>query len=106
MPSAKAQPAGGFKVCPIGWAAEQIYDRLSAPDQPVWRLVLIDDRRTPVPQQVVVRIDWSVLSFHQTNRVRQTVGFLAAGQRGCDLACEFGITRPGITQRMARLLED
>jgi hypothetical protein len=101
--SRKAQRAGGFKVYSLGGKHEQVYNCLSAPDQPVWRDHLLHDRRTPVPDQVAFRCDWSTFLAQQTDRVRQMIGLLAAGHRRCDVAEKFGITPSAITQRMDRV---
>jgi hypothetical protein len=102
----RAQRAGGFKVRLLGWNDEEIYDCLTAPDQPVWRWVLLEDHRTPVPDQVAFRLDWSTFLAQQTDRTRQAIGMLAAGHRRCEVADRLGVTRPALTQRMNRVRRD
>ena len=102
----RARRAGRYSVHRLSCNRERIFDCMSAPDQPVWRLVLLEDRRTPVPDQMAFRIDWSVFLSQQTDRVRQMVGLLAAGHRRCEVADKLGITGSAITQRMARVQRD
>jgi hypothetical protein len=92
-----------FKVHPLPGMKEYTYDCLSPADHPVWRRALLEDHRTPIPDQVAFRVDWSMFLARQTNRTRQIIAMLAAGHRRCEVAETFGVTSPALTQRMNRL---
>jgi len=102
----RAQRAGRYKVHRFGHNNQQIFDCMSAPDQPVWRLVLLEDRRTPIPDQVAFRVDWSVFLSQQTDRVRQMVGLLAAGYRQIEVAEKLGVTPAAVCQRTKKVERD
>lgn len=79
------------------------YDCLSPNDAPVWRYLFLEDRRTPVSDQVAFRIDWSTFLSRQSDRTRRIVAVLAEGHRRCDVADRFGVTASALTQRMNRV---
>ena len=100
--SFRAQQAGGFRVERLPWDAPQAYDVIKAPE-PVWRLRLLEDRGTPVPDQVRFRIDFSAFVRNQHSRSRKAMAMLASGDKRCEVADRLGITASAITQRMARV---
>jgi DNA-directed RNA polymerase specialized sigma24 family protein len=104
--SRKAQRARGFSVLRLPSMDGHVFDCLSAPDQPVWKDHLLHDRRTPPPDQVAFRIDWSRFLAQQNDRTRRAIGLLAAGYRRSEVADTLGVTRPAITQRMDRVRRD
>jgi len=99
----KAARSGNFKVHRLRDARDYIYDCLASNDHAVWRLVLLEDRRTPVADQAAFRLDWGSFLSRQSDRVRQIIAALAAGHRRCDVADRFGISASALTQRMNRL---
>ncbi len=98
----RAQRAGGFEVMSLSRGNGYRFDCLRVPDQPVWRLTLLHDRRTPIPDQVAFRQDWSTFMAQQTDRTRQAIALLAEGDQRCEVADKLGVTAPAITQRMNR----
>jgi hypothetical protein len=101
--SRRAAQRRQFKVHRLCGREHCIYDCLALNDHPVWRRVLLEDRRTPVPDQVAFRIDWSAFLSRQTDRTRRMLAMLAEGHRRCQVADKFGVTAPALTQRMDRL---
>lgn len=102
----QAQRAGGFRVLRLPSKEGRIFDCLSAPDQPVWKDHLLHDRRTPPPDQVAFRIDWSEFLAEQSDRTRRAIGLLAAGYKRSEVADTLGVTRPAVTQRIDRVRRD
>lgn len=92
-----------FAVHRLHGAKHQIYDCLSPADQPVWRCVLLEDRQTPVPDQVAFRMDWSKFLSLQTDRTRRIIAALASGNRRREVAEAFGLSPSTLTERMARV---
>jgi transcriptional regulator with GAF, ATPase, and Fis domain len=82
-----------------GWP---IYDCMTAPDERVWRDHLLCDRRTPPPDQVAFRVDWSTFLAEQTDRTQIALAMLAAGHQQVDVADRLGITASAICQRLKR----
>ena len=92
-----------FVVHRLHGAKDYIYDCLSPADPPVWRCVLLEDRQTPVPDQVAFRIDWSAFLSGQTDRTRRIIAALASGNRRCEVAETFGLSPSTLTEHMARV---
>lgn len=92
-----------FAVRRLHGAKDASFDCLSPNEHPVWRRVLLEDRRTAVPDQVAFRMDWSKFLSQQTDRTRQIIAALAAGHRRCEVAEMFRVTPPSITERMHRV---
>ncbi len=102
----RAQRRHGFEVHRVGLARECTFDCLSPKQDPVWRLMLLEDRQTPVAEQVQFRIDWSSFLSAQTDRTRRIAAMLAEGHRRVDVAEHFGMTGSAVTQRGHRLRRD
>ena len=100
--SFRAQQAGRFRVVGLPWDNVHAYDALKAPER-VWRLRLIDDSRTPIPDQVRFRVDFSAFMGKQDGRTRKALALLAAGHKRCEVAEKLGVTPPAVTQRLARI---
>ena len=100
--SRRAQRIRGFKVHGLPWDDAHAYDVLKTPDQEVWRLRLRHDRRTPVPDQVCFRIDFSEFMGKQHDRTRTAMAMLAAGHRQTEGADHLGVTPAAVCQRLSR----
>ena len=59
---------------------------------------LRDNSRTPIPDQVVFRIDWPTFLSTLTERDRRLADFLALGHSGKAAAARFGISAARVTQ--------
>ena len=92
----------GFKVHTLPDARLHGYDCMRDPTLPVWRSVLMDDRRTPVPDQVSFRRDWSAFLSKQSDRTRTTLAMLGAGYKQNEVAERLGVTPPAICQRIKK----
>ncbi len=99
--SFKAQRAGGFQVYRLRWDDSRVYDVLEAPEG-VWRLRLLEDRKTPVAEQVRFRVDFSGFMAKQQDRTRTAIALLAAGHNRSEVADRLGVTPSAVTQRMAK----
>ena len=66
--------------------------------QDEWREVLVEDRRTPVPDQVAFRIDFPDWLSRQTKRKRRIAEALAVGHSTSDVARRFGISPGRVSQ--------
>ncbi len=99
--SGRAQQARGFKVHGLPWDSAGAYDVLKAPE-PVWRLALLEDRRTSVLDQVRIRIDLSQFLARQSDRTRTLLALLAAGHKQSAVADRLGLTPSAICQRLTR----
>ncbi len=64
----------------------------------VWLEVLVEDRRTPVPDQVAFRIDFPDWLSHLTKRNRRIAEALAAGDTTGDVARRFDVSASRISQ--------
>ncbi|MHC4065725.1 MAG: hypothetical protein ACYSUI_14675, partial [Planctomycetota bacterium] len=100
--SRRAQRMHGFKVERLPWDSAHAYDILKTPDQKVWRLRLLHDRRTPVPDQVCFRIDFSQFMAGQHDRTRTAMAMLAAGHKQVEVADKLGVTPAAVCQRLGR----
>ena len=100
--SFRAQQAGGFKVESLPWDSVNSYNILKVPDQRVWRLRLLEDRRTHVADQVRFRIDWSSFMAKQHDRTRTAMAMLADGHKQTEVADHLAITPSAVCQRMSR----
>jgi hypothetical protein len=104
--SKRAQGLYGFRVsCESDFHA---YSRNSNLDLNSRELRLDDyaDSRTPVPDQVAFRMDWSAFLNQNTARTRAAIGLLAAGYSRKEVSEYLGVTPAAITQRMARVEKD
>jgi DNA-directed RNA polymerase specialized sigma24 family protein len=99
--SRRAQRTNGFRVHGLPWDSIDSYDVLKAPD-PVWRLALLHDRRTPVIDQVRIRIDLSEFLARQSDRTRTLLAMRAAGHKQTEIADRLGLTPAAICQRLKR----
>ena len=100
--SRKAQWRRGFKVLGLSWDGNYAYDCLTDPISPVWKQVLLEDRRTSVPDQAVFRIDWSTFLRNQHPRTRRALAMLAQGHKQTQVADRMGVTPSAINQRIRR----
>jgi len=69
-----------------------------------WKEHLIDNRRTPVPDQVAFRIDFPAWLNTLSARDRRITNELATGERPGDVAREFGVS-PGRVSQLRRELQ-
>jgi len=66
---------------------------------------LIDNTRSPVPEQVQFRLDFPSWLRTRTNRDRRIIGDMMVGQRTLDLAKKYGIS-PGRISQLRREFHD
>jgi hypothetical protein len=69
--------------------------------QDVFEEALAENTVTPVPEQVVFRVDWPRFVAGQTIRDRRMMAFLAAGNSNKATAVKFGLT-PGRVSQLRR----
>lgn len=100
--SGKAQQVRGYKALGLAWNSNYAYDCLTDPTSPVWKRALLEDRRTPVPDQVAFRIDWSVFLRSQHDRTRMALAMLAEGYQQTEVADRLGVTPAAVCQRLKR----
>ena len=67
---------------------------------------LADNTRTPVPDQVVFRIDFPAWHQSQPDRTRRVIEAMAEGHRTEDIARRFGLSPGRISQMRAELHAD
>ena len=96
--SRRAQVIRGFEVYKLPSDALHRYDCMRDPTSPVWKALLLEDRRTSVADQATFRLDWSAFLARQTDRTRTAVASLAAGYKRCEVADQLGVTPPAMTQ--------
>lgn len=70
-----------------------------------WAEALVEDRRTPVPDQAAFRLDFPRWLGMQTNRDRRVAEALAVGERTKDVAKQFDIS-PGRISQLRRELHE
>jgi len=100
--SRTAQRRYGFRVHTLPDARVHGYDCMKDPTLPVWKAVLMDDRRTPVPDQVSFRRDWSSFLAKQSDRTRTALAMLGAGFKQNEVAERLNVTAPAICQRIKK----
>jgi len=100
--SRSAQRRYGFRVHALPDERAHSYDCMKDPTLPVWKAVLMDDRRTPVPDQVSFRRDWSSFLAKQSDRTRTALAMLGAGYKQNEVADRLGVTPPAICQRIKK----
>ncbi len=103
--SVRAQKAGDFVVHRLRWDDAHVYDILKAPEG-AWRLHLLEDGRTPIPEQVRFRVDFSGFMAGQQERTRKAIALLAAGHTRTEVADQLGVTPSAVTQRMNRVEQE
>ena len=100
--SRSAQRRNRFRVYSLPDARVHGYDCMKDPTLPVWKAVLMDDRRTPVPDQVSFRRDWSSFLAKQSDRTRTALAMLGAGFKQNEVAERLNVTAPAICQRIRK----
>lgn len=71
-----------------------------------WKEVLIEDRRTPIPEQVSFRIDFQSWLLHLTPMRRRCAEFLADGHTPLEVAGKLRISSARVSQIRRELRED
>ena len=66
---------------------------------------LIDNTRSPVPEQVQFRLDFPAWFRTRTDRDRRLIGDMAMGQRTLDLSRRYGLS-PGRISQLRREFHD
>ena len=87
--STQAQMKYGFEVGYLGTPYEQNTE---------WREALVENRRTPVADQVQFRVDFGDWLKSLTRRDRRIAERLARGERACAVAERFGLSQGRISQ--------
>ena len=95
--SAQAQMKGGFEVDYLGTPFEQNTE---------WRELLLDNRRTPVADQVQFRVDFGDWLQGLSRRDQRIAERLARGERTKDVAEKFGLSQARISQLRTELKDD
>jgi hypothetical protein len=72
-------------------------------DECQWREAVVEDRRTPVPDQVAFRIDFPTWLTILSGRDRQIAENLAIGQSTGEVAQQFGLSSARISQKRQEL---
>jgi hypothetical protein len=91
-----ARVKGGYQLKYIGSPHEQCGG---------WKEQLIDNRRTPVPEQAAFRLDFPCWLRTLSRRDRRIVNQLAAGERTSDVARKFGVSAGRVSQMRGQLRE-
>jgi hypothetical protein len=69
----------------------------------IWCEFLVDDRLTPIPDQVAFRLDFPAWLRSQNHRNRNLAKFLAVGNTAIQAARRFGVSVPRVSQLRAEL---
>lgn len=75
------------------------------PEEQCWREAIVEDRRTPVPDQVSFRIDFPAWLNSLPRRERKIAEALSTGERTSDVARRFGLSLARISQMRREFLE-
>jgi hypothetical protein len=67
---------------------------------------LIDNARSPVPEQAAFRIDFPVFLSRQSGKKRKVAALLAVGNRATDVARTVGVSPSRVTQVRRQLCQD
>jgi len=107
----RAQQRHGFKVASLLCSTGNSHERLSsAPHgqhkQGDYEEALKDNSITPVPDQVVFRLDFPEWCKTLTDRDRRLVYTLMTGERTQDVAARFGLTPGRISQKRLAFYQD
>jgi hypothetical protein len=79
----------GYTLCHLGAPAEQVGG---------WTEYLIDNKVSPIPDQVAFRIDFHDWLSTLATRTRQVVEDLACGERVTDVGRRLGVTPSRVSQ--------
>jgi hypothetical protein len=109
--SAFAQRRQGFRVEALPQATSTSHERLHATPLGQQALDAFEERlrdntQTPVPDQVVFRIDFPVWRGTRSERDRRVIDELLAGGRTKDVSQKFGLTPGRVSQLRRDFLED
>ena len=114
MPSGKSRTVGGSER---SVASRDVYDEHGRlrhgyqlrhigslrQKQCPWKEQLVDNLRTPVPDQAAFRIDFPEWRCTLSTRDQRIVDDLAAGERTSDVARKFGVSDSRISQMRGQL---
>lgn len=106
-----AQQRHGFRVealpSSIGRSHEQIYSRPRGQHLiDGFEERLVDNRQTPIPDQVIFRLDLSAWLISRTDRDRRIIEKMAMNERTLDLARLFGLCPARISQLRREFHDD
>ena len=93
-----AQNRRGFTISP--------YPQFSTLDGNAIDEALIDNTQTPVPDQVVFRVDFPAWLSTRTDRDRLIIGELMSGERTLEVSQKYQVSQPRISQLRREYLED
>lgn len=87
----------------VQFAAKAVPEHRSKPsaipdEQLVYEDHVIDNTRTPVPEQAAFRVDWPLFLNTLSLRDRSIAAFLAVGHQATEAAKEFKLSLPRISQ--------
>ncbi len=91
-----ARVKGGYQIKHLGTPHEQCGG---------WKEQLVENDRTPVPDQAIFRIDFPSWLRTLSRRDRRIVNNLTAGERTSDVARKFGVSAGRISQMRGQLKE-
>ncbi|MCI0464318.1 MAG: hypothetical protein L0Z62_45875 [Gemmataceae bacterium] len=80
-----------------GFGVEQLPDNRTQGQSP-WQEALIDNTQSPVPEQVIFRLDFPAWLLTLTDRDRRIAEQMALGQRTLDLAGDFSVSPARVSQ--------
>ena len=78
----------------------------SGKDGSVWEEALHANRQTPVPEQVVFRVDFGAWRAGRAERDRRVLDDLMLGERTGDVARKYGLTAGRVSQMRREFLDD
>jgi len=84
-----------------GFTLQSLRSGLS--EEGVWIEILADNKLTPVPDQVVFRIDFPAWFRLQNQRDRKLAKFLALGNSATEAARHFGVSEARVSQLRSKL---
>lgn len=79
------------------FGVEQLPDSRTS-DRSSWQEALADNTQSPVPEQVVFRVDFPTWLLTLTDRDHRVVEQMALGHRTLDLATSFGVSPARVSQ--------
>jgi hypothetical protein len=87
-----------------GFAVQRLHPSCAPPRSP-WEEAVKDNAQTPVPKQVVFRVDFPAWRATQTDRDRQIIDRLMVGEQTNRVAQTFGLS-PGRVAQLRREFHD
>ena len=80
-------------------------DRREADDEEQWKEAVVEDTRTPVPDQVIFRCDYPAWLDSLKRRDRKVAEYLSLGNRTSDAARKFHVSQGRVSQLRRELAQ-